>query len=54
MKKVLMGSLVVSMFVGSAAFAYNKIDWGKMDTNNDGYVSPQEMKDHYKKVGVYK
>ena len=32
------------------AFAYNKIDWAKMDSNNDGYVSPKEMKDHYKKA----
>ena len=36
------------------SFAYNKIDWAKMDSNNDGYVSPKEMKDHYKKAGVYK
>tara|TARA_Y100000589_G_C27021651_1_gene575174 strand:- start:34 stop:231 length:198 start_codon:yes stop_codon:yes gene_type:complete len=54
MKKVLFSSLFLGMFVSSTAFAYNKIDWGKMDTNNDGYVSPEEMKDHYKKVGVYK
>ena len=46
--------LVFGMFVSSTAFAYNKIDWAKMDSNNDGYVSPKEMKDHYKKAGVYK
>ena len=54
MKKLLASSLVFGMFVSSAAFAYNKIDWAKMDSNNDGYVSPKEMKDHYKKAGVYK
>ena len=54
MKITFISSLVVGMFIGSTAFAYNKIDWGKMDKNNDGYVSPKEMKDHYKKVGVYK
>ena len=54
MKKILMSGLVLGMFVSSAAFAYNKIDWAKMDSNNDGYVSPKEMKDHYKKAGVYK
>ena len=26
----------------------------KMDSNNDGYISPKEMKEHYKKVGSYK
>ena len=25
-----------------------------MDFNKDGYFSPKEMKEHYKKVGVYK
>ena len=54
MKKVIMSTLVFGMFVGSTAFAYNKIEWAKMDSNNDGYVSPKEMKDHYKKAGVYK
>jgi hypothetical protein len=54
MKKLLASSLVFGMFVSSAAFAYNKIDWAKMGSNNDGYVSPKEMKDHYKKAGVYK
>ena len=54
MKKVIMSFVLIGMFVGSTASAYNKIDWGKMDANNDGYVSPKEMKDHYKKVGVYK
>ena len=54
MKISLMASLVIGVFVSSTAFAYNKIDWGKMDSNNDGYVSPKEMKDNYKKVGVYK
>ena len=54
MKKVITSTLVFGMFLGSTAFAYNKIDWAKMDSNNDGYVSPKEMKDHYKKAGVYK
>ena len=54
MKKLIMSTLVFGMFVGSTAFDYNKIDWKKMDSNNDGYVSPKEMKDHYKKAGVYK
>ena len=54
MKKIIMSTLVFGMFVGSTAFAYNKIDWAKMDSNNDGYVSPKEMKDNYKKAGVYK
>ena len=54
MKKVIMTSLVLGMFMGSTAFAYNKIDWAKMDSNNDGYISPKEMKEHYKKAGVYK
>ena len=54
MKKVLMSALVFGMFVSSTSFAYNKIDWAKMDSNNDGYVSPKEMKDHYKQAGVYK
>ena len=54
MKKILISGLVFGMFVSSTAFAYNKIDWAKMDSNNDGYVSPKEMKDHYKKAGVYK
>ena len=54
MKKILISGLVFGMLMGSTAFAYNKIDWAKMDSNNDGYVSPKEMKDHYKKAGVYK
>ena len=53
MKKVFVLGVVFSTFLGSATFAYDKIDWGKMDSNNDGYVSPKEMKEHYKKVGVY-
>ena len=43
MKKLIMSTLVFGMFVGSTAFAYNKIDWAKMDSNNDGYVSPKEI-----------
>ena len=54
MKKLIAATLSFGMFFASSAFAYNKIDWGKMDSNKDGYVSPKEMKDHYKKVGVYK
>ncbi|MEY3974405.1 MAG: hypothetical protein RIS59_766, partial [Pseudomonadota bacterium] len=30
------------------------VDWNAMDANKDGYITPQEMVDHFKKVGVYK
>ena len=33
--------------------SYNKIEWQKMDANQDGSVSPKEMKDHYREKGVY-
>ncbi len=54
MKKLTSLALSFGLLFATSAFAYNKIDWGKMDANKDGYVSPKEMKDHYKKVGVYK
>ena len=39
-----------------AAFANKEktVDWGAMDANKDGYITPQEMVDHFKKIGVYK
>ena len=33
--------------------SYNKIEWQNMDADQDGSVSPKEMKDHYQKKGVY-
>ena len=33
----------------SSASGYNKIDWQTID----GYVSPEEMKNHYNNTGVY-
>ena len=33
--------------------SYNKIEWQKMDANQDGSVSPKEMEDHYREKGVY-
>ncbi len=53
MRKLFALFAVFGMFA-PAAFAYDKIDWNAMDTNKDGYISPQEMVDHYKKAGVYK
>ena len=32
---------------------YNKIEWQNMDVDQDGSVSPKEMKDHYQEKGVY-
>ena len=37
----------------SSASGYNKIDWQTMDADQDGYVSPEEMKNHYNNTGVY-
>ena len=54
MKKLLISGLVLYTFLFAAAFSSSKADWGKMDSNNDGYISPKEMKEHYKKVGVCK
>lgn len=33
---------------------YNQIDWQTMDADKDGYVSPEEMVNHYNSTGVYK
>lgn len=33
---------------------YDKIEWQNMDSDQDGSVSPDEMKQHYKDEGVYK
>ena len=33
---------------------YDKIEWQNMDSDQDGSVSPDEMKQHYKNEGVYK
>ena len=38
----------------SNSTGYNKIDWQTMDTDQDGYVSPEEMVNHYNSTGVYK
>ena len=54
MKKLLISGIVFYTFLCPAAFSNSKVDWGKMDSNHDGYISPKEMKEHYKKVGVYK
>lgn len=54
MRKVISLFLALGLMSVSSAFAYDKIEWQKMDKNKDGYVSPKEMKDHYKKEGVYK
>ena len=37
----------------SESTEYNKIDWQSMDVDKDGYVSPEEMVNHYKNTGVY-
>ena len=54
MKKVFVSGIEFVTFLCSAAFSYSKLDSGKMVSNNDGYISLKEMKEHYKKVGVYK
>ena len=38
----------------SSSTGYNKIEWQSMDADQDGSVSPDEMKQHYKDEGVYK
>ena len=43
----------VSASSGSST-GYDKIEWQKMDSDKDGSVSPDEMKQHYKDEGVYK
>jgi len=48
---------LVGLAAPFAAFATEKektVDWNAMDANKDGYITPQEMVDHFKKVGVYK
>ncbi|RZP23148.1 MAG: hypothetical protein EVA26_01935 [Burkholderiaceae bacterium] len=40
--------------VSSSSTGYNKIEWQNMDSDQDGSVSPDEMKQHYKDEGVYK
>ena len=37
----------------SSSSGYDKIEWQTMDANQDGYVSPEEMVDHYNSTGVY-
>jgi len=41
-------------FAVLAADKEKTVDWDAMDANKDGYITPQEMVDHFKKVGVYK
>ena len=38
---------------GGTASGYNKIDWQTMDADQDGYVSPEEMVNHYNNTGIY-
>ena len=38
----------------SSSTGYDKIEWQSMDSDQDGSVSPDEMKQHYKDKGVYK
>ena len=38
----------------SSSGGYDKIEWQNMDSDQDGSVSPDEMKQHYKDEGVYK
>ena len=37
----------------SNSAGYDKIEWQNMDSDKDGSVSPDEMKQHYKDEGVY-
>ena len=37
----------------SSSTGYDKIEWQNMDSDKDGSVSPDEMKQHYKDEGVY-
>ena len=37
----------------SNSSGYDKIEWQTMDADKDGYVSPEEMVDHYNNAGVY-
>ena len=54
MRKLISLVLAFGLFSATSAFAYDKIEWQKMDKNKDGYISPKEMKDHYNKEGIYK
>ena len=44
----------VSSSSSSSSTGYDKIEWQNMDSDQDGSVSPDEMKQHYKDEGVYK
>ena len=48
--------VAVSLLSPFAAFAEEEktVDWNAMDANKDGYITPQEMVDYFKKTGVYK
>jgi hypothetical protein len=48
--------VAVSLLSPFAAFAEKEktVDWNAMDANKDGYITPQEMVDYFKKTGVYK
>jgi|1048.fasta_scaffold173258_2 hypothetical protein len=56
MRKIATLFAVAGLLSPFAAFAENEktVDWNAMDANKDGYITPQEMVDHFKKVGVYK
>jgi hypothetical protein len=44
----------VDSVAASNESGYNQIDWQTMDADKDGYVSPEEMVNHYNSTGVYK
>ena len=47
-------SVSASPSSSSSSTGYDKIEWQSMDSDQDGSVSPDEMKQHYKDEGVYK
>jgi len=55
MRKLAALIAIVGLTAPFAAFANEKtVDWNAMDANKDGYITPQEMVDYFKKTGVYK
>ncbi len=56
MRKLAALIAVVGLTAPFAALANKEktVDWTSMDANKDGYITPQEMVDHFKKIGVYK
>ena len=37
----------------TSSSGYDKIEWQSMDSDKDGYISPEEMVEHYNNTGVY-